>query len=223
MNIQAKTIDPNYRCGCPFHGDTYTLKVVNDIMQNIEQFIETGTGWGDTIYYMGANYSVPCISCETDSERHIKTSNYTKDLLNVKIHCIDSVKLLTDSSKVDFNKKTLFWLDAHGSFINKNNIIVNIDPIQKELYNIFNNFNNSIIMIDDFKNPFNSNLFAYDILGRNELSFDYIKQLIPKDYHVYCPTYTNNTSNCCAPGSKPVGWCIITKDLLNYNYLNKVL
>uniref|UniRef100_A0A6C0EH67 Uncharacterized protein n=1 Tax=viral metagenome TaxID=1070528 RepID=A0A6C0EH67_9ZZZZ len=44
------TIDPNYLCNCPYHGDSYTLSVVNEIMQNVDQFIETGTGWGDTLH-----------------------------------------------------------------------------------------------------------------------------------------------------------------------------
>lgn len=224
MDIQPITIDPNYRCGCPFHGDNYTLNVVNGLMKKTDQFIETGTGWGDTIYYMGNNYNIPCISCETDTERYNKTSLFTKDLINVKIHYTDSVNLLGDTSsdKIDFTKKTLFWLDAHGSFTNKDGLQINVDPIHKELVNIFKNFNDIVIMIDDFKNPFHPNNFAYDVLGKNELSIDYIRHLIPKEYYVYCPTYTNNTSKCCVSGSKPVGWCVITKDILNYNFLKSL-
>ena len=224
MNVQQSTIDPNYRCGCPFHGDKYTLKVVDNIINNkIEQFIETGTGYADTIYYMGLNYKIPCISCEVDKERYMKTTEYTKHIENIKIFNNDSTILLNNCNNVDFNKKTLFWLDAHGEFKSENNSLIIVDPVRDELKYIFNNFKNDIvIMIDDFKNIFNTNYFAYDRLGNNELCLDYIKDLIPSEYNIYFPIYTENTSNCCTIGSKAVGWCIITKYILNFKFLKRI-
>jgi hypothetical protein len=165
MNIQEKTIDPNYVSGCPFHGDTYLMNIIDDIInkQNISQFVETGTGYADTLYYMGCNYNIPSISCEVDTVRFEKCTKFTSEQSNIKIYNMDSPSLIS-SNNIDKNVKKLFWLDAHGCFTNSNNEIITIDPIRQELSAIFNNFKNPEILIDDFKNPFfPKNIYAYDI------------------------------------------------------------
>jgi len=224
MNIQEKTIDPNYLSGCPFHGDRYLMNIVDDIInkQNISQFVETGTGYADTLYYMGCNYNIPCISCEVDSIRFDKCTKFTYEQSNIKIYNMDSPSLIS-SNNIDKNVNTLFWLDAHGCFTNSNGEIITIDPIRQELSAIFNNFNNPEILIDDFKNPFfPKNIYAYDILGQNELSIQYIKDLIPNDYNVYFPIYTDYTSKCMPVGSPLVGWCLISKHVYNYDFIQKL-
>lgn len=223
MNIQAQTIDPNYLSGCPFHGDTYLMRVINDIIktQAIEQFIETGTGYADTLYYMATNYDIPCISCEADINRFNVCKNFTSELSNVSIHNIDSPTLL---SSCEPSKKTLFWLDAHGNFTNTTGQTITIDPIRQELQTIFTRFESPEILIDDFKNPFfPKNIYAYDILGHNELSIDYIKNTIPSGYNVYVPIYTDYTSKCMPTGSPLVGWCLITKNTYSYDFIRKIL
>jgi len=216
------TIDPSYLCNCPYHGDTYTVKVVDEIMKNIEQFVETGTGWGDTINYMGTTYNVPCISCEADTDRFTKTITLTQKLPNVNIYSIDSPNLL-NSDNIDVNKKTLFYLDAHGQFYNEYGIKITVDPIHEELTAIFKRFKDPIIIIDDFKNPYSSH-FSYDRLkGNSELSIDYIKNYIPDDYNIYLPTYSDNTSKCLPPGWGLVGWCLITKETMGQSYLKKYI
>jgi len=224
MDIQDKTIDPNYLSGCPYHGDRYLMNIVDDIIknQNISQFVETGTGYADTLYYMGSNYSIPCISCEVDSIRFDKCTKFTSELTNIKIYNMDSPSLII-SSNIDKNVKTLFWLDAHGCFTNSNGEVITIDPIRQELSAIFNNFNNPEILIDDFKNPFfPKNIYAYDVLGQNELSIQYIKDLIPSDFNVYVPIYTDYTSKCMPVGSPLVGWCLITKNTYNFDFIRKL-
>jgi len=224
MNIQEQTIDPNYLSGCPFHGDQYLLKTINDIIKtrNITQFIETGTGYADTLYYMAQNYNITCISCEADTIRYNKTCEFTKDITNITIHNYDSPKLL-NLENIDKNCNTLFWLDAHGCF-ESNGQTITIDPVREELSTIFSNYSNPEILIDDFKNPFfPKNIYAYDILGKNELSFEYIKDLIPVGYNVYVPNYTEYTSKCMPSGSPLVGWCIISKNTYDQSYITKIL
>jgi hypothetical protein len=224
MDIQDKTIDPNYLSGCPYHGDKYLMNIVDDIIktQNISQFVETGTGYADTLYYMGSNYNIPCISCEVDSIRFDKCTKFTSEKSNIKIYNTDSPSLII-SSNINKNVKTMFWLDAHGCFTNSNGEVITIDPIRQELSAIFNDFNNPEILIDDFKNPFfPKNIYAYDILGKNELSIQYIKDLIPSDFNVYVPIYTDYTSKCMPVGSPLVGWCLITKNTYNFDFIRKL-
>jgi hypothetical protein len=66
------------------------------------------------------------------------------------------------------------------------------------------------------------NIYAYDILGQNELSIQYIKDLIPSDFNVYVPIYTDYTSKCMPVGSPLVGWCLITKNTYNYDFIRKL-
>lgn len=222
MNIQEYTIDPNYLSGCPFHGDTYLLKVVNDIIntQNITQFIETGTGYADTLYYMAINYNIACISCEADINRFTVCSKYISELPNVSLQNIDSPTLLSSSS---ISNNTLFWLDAHGNFTHTSGQNITIDPVRQELQTIFARFDKPEILIDDFKNPFfPKNIYAYDVLGRNELSIEYIKDLIPTGFNVYVPIYTEYTSKCMPIGSPLVGWCLITKNVYNHDFIRKI-
>jgi hypothetical protein len=222
MNIQEKTIDPNYLCGCPFHGDTYLLQVVNDIIttQNITQFIETGTGYADTLYYMASNYNIDCISCEADNNRFAVCNNFIAEFTNVSLQNIDSPTLLASCSA---SNKTLFWLDAHGNFTNTSGQNITVDPVRQELQTIFTRFDKPEILIDDFKNPFYpKNIYGYDILGKNELSIDYIKDLIPADFNVYVPIYTEHTSKCMPVGSPLVGWCLITKNVYNHDFIRKI-
>jgi hypothetical protein len=215
---RMETIDPNYLCNCPYHGDTYTLRVVDEIMKTTEQFVETGTGWGDTLNYMGTTYNVPCISCEVDTERFTKSSALTQKLSNVNIYRMDSPALL-NGDNVDVNKKTLFYLDAHGQFYNKDGVLITVDPIHEELTSVFARFKDPVIIIDDFKNPFGTH-FSYDRLkGNAELSIDYIKNYIPSDYNVYFPLYSDITSKCLPPGWGLTGWCLITKETMSQPYL----
>lgn len=222
MNIQDKTIDPNYLSGCPFHGDIYLLKLINDIINthNITQFIETGTGYADTLYYMATNYNINCLSCEADLHRFTVCKNFISEFKNVSLKNIDSPRLLLSCSA---SNNTLFWLDAHGCFTNTSGENITIDPVRQELQTIFARFNNPEILIDDFKNPFfPKNIYGYDILGKNELSIEYIKDLIPDAFNVYVPIYTEYTSKCMPLGSPLVGWCLISKNIYNHDFIRKI-
>ena len=101
---------------------------------------------------------------------------------------------------------------------------ITIDPIRQELQTIFTRFESPEILIDDFKNPFfPKNIYAYDILGHNELSINYIKDTIPSGYNVYVPIYTDYTSKCMPVGSPLVGWCLITKNTYSYDFIKQII
>ena len=219
-----KSIDPNHNSiFMPFHGDTNTLKIVKDLMNDTNKFIETGTGWGDTILYMANEYpGKTCISCETDTDRFNACKNLLSNHKNAKIYNVCSTDLLENHSNSN-NDNVIFWLDAHGSFVDRNGIKIIVDPVREELDNIFHNYKDSTIFIDDFQNPFGLK-FSYDVLkGGNILGINYIKHLIPKDYNIYAPYYKNRVClEPCQTGVIGVGWCIITKKDLSYDFLKKI-
>ena len=55
---------PNIKNGLPkepFHNDKKMLKIIIDILNNVEVFIETGTFMGKTLYFVGENF--PNLQC----------------------------------------------------------------------------------------------------------------------------------------------------------------
>ena len=134
------SIDPNHRNICmPFHGDKYTIKIVDDLIKNSNKFIETGAGWGDTINYMATRYpDIKCVSCETDTIRFNAVKNLLSNKKNSEIYELCSADLLKNEY-VSNNTNVIFWLDAHGSFLNEKGIKVIVDPVQDELTNMLTN------------------------------------------------------------------------------------
>ena len=96
-----------------------------------------------------------------------------------------------------FDKKVLFWLDAHGHGFEW--------PLKEEIAFITKNFKNAAIFIDDFKVPHNEN-FLWDSYDGQYCSFDYIKDSIVNDsYSLYYPDYNIKTSE-----HHPLkGWAVI--------------
>jgi hypothetical protein len=80
------------------------------------------------------------------------------------------------------------------------------------------NFEDYYILIDDFKNPFNSK-FGYDTVGGVICGIDYIKDILQnKNVNVYLPNYEELTSEACWC---LVGWALITKEEINSPYVVK--
>ena len=219
MIIQDITLETSYTCGSPFHRDMYIINTVEKMMHGVEQFVETGSGLGDTLYCMGLNYpNIPCLSCEADSNRFRLTTAHVSVFPNVTLSDNISPDCLKNA---DSSKKTLFWLDAHGEYVNEFGKPEVFNPLREELSYVFKNFSDPIVFIDDFANPFNPK-FLYDVLGGVHLTYSYIKDLIPEGYNIYFPGYTS-TEYKGAPWMKGTlcGWCLICKGDPGLDFLIK--
>ena len=175
-----------------FHGDRYTQKLVNFLIQDCKYFIETGSNVGSTLSFVARTYpSVQCLSCEPDNDAIKEARKNTAAYGNVTIYHELSQKFLERLDKEFshlYNEKVLFWLDAHGYGFKW--------PLKDELAFIMKNFKKAYILIDDFKVP-GKEMFVYDQYETQICSYDYVKDAIPSsaEYDLYYPGYTEKTSN----------------------------
>lgn len=192
----------------PFHDDKKMMEIIlHQLEHNIDVFIETGSYMGKTIYFVGKNFpNIKCYSCEVNKNFYSIAQEQINNLPNVSLVLKPSPKALYDIIKYDnqlFNKKCLFWLDAHwGS-----------NPIYEEIAYITTNFKNFCIIIDDFTVPddkgFHSDGYNFDLIK------PHIKNI--KNIHIYYPNYPS-TDNCCK--NNPVGYIILTNMNLELTDIN---
>ena len=185
-----------------FHGDKYLLALVDDIVtrESIEWFIETGTNVGSTLIYFAKRHPhIQAISCEQDLEACRRAREHARGLTNVEIQQLasrDFLKLLAKRTGL-FEKRCLFWLDAHGYGFEW--------PLKDEVRFIAENFPSAYIMIDDFKVP-ELDCFSYDEYRGQVCSYDYIRESFgSRPHQVFGPRYTDRTSE----HHPLVGWGLI--------------
>ena len=197
---------------CPFHNDKKMIRVILEILNNCETFIETGSFMGKTIYFVGKNFpSILCYSCEINKNSYNIAYEQVNSLKNVKLDLKPSPHALYDiQKKYDnkiFDKYTCFWLDAHWK----------TDPLYDELKYITTNFKKFCIFIDDFTIPgdkgfhtdgYNIQKIKPYIMNKDGLKF-------------YFPNYPS--SDIDKSTGNPVGYIVITNTNINtFNCLKEI-
>ena len=185
-----------------FHGDHYLLALVDDLVtrERIECFIETGTNVGSSLVYLAKRHpQLQALSCEQDAEACRRARGHARGLANVEIHKLasrDFLKLLAKRRGL-FQKRCLFWLDAHGYGFKW--------PLRDEVRFIADNFAMAYVMIDDFKVP-GLDCFRYDEYDGQLCSYEHIHESLgARPHQVFGPRYTDRTSR----HHPLVGWGLI--------------
>ena len=196
-----------------FHGDINLINLIMRLAKSREVFIETGTFFGHTSFFVGKNLpNLTCYTCEINFDHFLISKNILDGLDNVKIFNSDSIiflkKIISDPNIL--NKKCLFWLDAHGYGFDW--------PLKKEIEIITKNFKNYYIFIDDFKVPGLEKKFHYDKYKSQECSYEYIKDNIFGDHYIYFPNYNIGTSYF----EPPTGWCLISNHQIDLNLNDEI-
>jgi hypothetical protein len=185
-----------------FHGDSYLLQVVDDVIarERAECFIETGTNVGSSLVYLAKRYpQLQTLSCEQDREAARRAREHAYGLANVAIFNLPSNEFLKELTTRPglFQKRCLFWLDAHGYGFEW--------PLRDEVRFIAENFETAYIMIDDFKVP-GLNCFRYDEYKGQVCSYEHIRESLgARPHEVFAPLYTDRTSE----HHPLVGWGLI--------------
>lgn len=206
---------PKYKNGKPkepFHNDKKQIKIILNILNNnTECFIETGSFMGKTVYFVGKNFpNIMCYSCEIDKNSYSIAYEQIKDLKNVNLqlvpspHAVYNIKQNLDNNI--YNKKCLFWLDAHW----------HTDPLYDEIKYITTNFNKFIIIIDDFEIPEDKGFWT------DGYNIQKIKPYIVnnKNLRFYLPNYSSQ-DECC--NKNPVGYIILTNiDFNTFDYVKEI-
>ncbi len=197
--------------GGPFNGQEKRRAIFKSIIErcNIESIVETGTYKGNTTTYMFETSKLPVYTVEKDSR-----SFYYSNMLffvnpKVKVFLDDSRSFLTLLPKnVSQEKAVFFYLDAHW----------NADlPLQEEVKLILSQYEQAIIMIDDFKVP-DDDGYAFDQYGIVELSIQYLNgsNNFLKNSHIFFPTTSMEET-----GAKR-GCCLITNDENMYKLMSGI-
>jgi len=167
--------------GGVFNGQIIRKQIYSDLLArfNFNYLVETGAYRANTTMFL-AESTLPVYTVEINDRFHSYSETRTKKINNINLYQNDSRTFLRDlsSNKNLLHENVFFYLDAHGW---ENH------PLNEEILIIFNNWQNSIVMVDDFKVPETD--YAFDDYGGNKiLDLNFIKKTISTlDLKVYFP------------------------------------
>lgn len=181
--------------GGAFNGQTFRQSIFKDLIKTLpfEAIIETGTFRGATTEFMSEHSKLPVYTVEAES----RIFHYAKLKLrrhkNIKISLGDSrdfiCRLIEDKSIPKNN--VFFYLDAHWQ---------EDLPLYKEVELIGNNWQNAVIMIDDFKVSDDAGYIFDDYGNGKRLSLEYLLPLL-KDWSVFFPKASSEEETGLKRGS----------------------
>jgi hypothetical protein len=174
--------------GEPFNGQTYRQQIFLEIIRKLNplSIIETGTFRGTSTIYMHLSSNLPIHTIEVDRRYYTYSKKRFKDYPQIKIYYSNSVEALNNliNNKELVGARLFFYLDAHWDWYL---------PLEDELKIIFNNWINSIVMVDDFQVPDDpgygydnySNGKALDINLLNSVSELQLGIFLPKEKGIF--------------------------------------
>ncbi len=169
--------------------------------------IETGSYLGDTTGYLAQTTKQKVYSCEKNERLYSLAKLRLSEIKNIHLYNMDSREFLKHLCKQKniIDSECFIYLDAHwGKDV----------PLREEIEIIASNFNKFIIMIDDFKVPFDSG-YVHDNYGTlkyiNMKNLNMEHKLVP-----YFPTARSSDEK-----TSPTGFVILAKDNNFGNILKK--
>lgn len=176
-----------------FHGDQYLLNLINFLLLESKNFVETGTRTGVTLKYVADGYNhLNLFSCEPDKNYFLIAEKKLEGYKKCKIYNETSQTFIPKIlDKDDINENlTFFFLDAHGRYGGYD------WPLRQEVEQITHRLNRSIILIDDFKVP-NNPQFGYDMYNGQECKMSFIRDRLysKRNYEFIYSKYKIKTSN----------------------------
>lgn len=186
----------------PFNNQAIRTKIFRSIIENldIDLIAETGTKWGATTAFLAKSFDGPVFSSELLRESFLIASERLKHYQNVKIYQLDSRLFLKTLFETEVERVTcpLFYLDAHW---------YDDLPLLDEVNLISEQFDNFIILVDDFKVP-NDPGYGFDDYGdSNVLHLPYLSSAVDKhSLDVFFPSIPSSQET----GAKR-GCCVLTR------------
>lgn len=175
LRLAPFTVDPHYSDktqGVPFHGDHRTISYISTYLLHADLFVETGTAYSDSSYYVAMNFpSMPVYTNEPWEERYQISNTVLRSCPNVVHSRTPSPQFFSEIEARDphlFDKTAVFWLDAHGDWIEPDGTRMFSWPLPQEIAYITTHFKRYYIFIDDFYNP-NNPTHHYDQYHHNNV------------------------------------------------------
>lgn len=159
----------------PFNGQRQRQKMVSELVDKlaIGAIVETGTFRGTTTAFFPTLCSGPVFTIEADKRLYGYSRARLFGLSNVVTMLADSrtgLRRLAGEKRLN-GRRVLFYLDAHWA---------SDLPLIEEINIVFNNFSDSVVLIDDFKVPHDAG-YGFDDFGNGDvLDLDYILEPIMK-------------------------------------------
>ena len=139
--------------GGPLNGQSFRQRIYSDIMNrgNFKAIVETGTFRGTTTEFF-ARAGLPVYSVEIDLREHGFASQRLSHLRD-RVHLFhgnspEFLQSLADDSAFP-KSNVFFYLDAHVQSAQ----VYHQAPLVEELETIFANWNEAVVMVDDFQVP----------------------------------------------------------------------
>jgi predicted O-methyltransferase YrrM len=189
--LEAMRLTPR----APFHNDTKLQQLILSSIRffNVQTFLETGTFRGDSTIWLSEempDLNIVSVELEQFFYKHaLKRVSRLQNQNRIRLINKDSSIAVKECFKTGILKEpTMFWLDAHWN---------EYWPLVDEITEIVRSARSSIILIDDFKVPFNPEL-EYDSYGGTENSIEYIGSFlgdsIARDRDLLYPNYSFQNS-----------------------------
>tara|TARA_B100001248_G_C27359774_1_gene445801 strand:- start:681 stop:1463 length:783 start_codon:yes stop_codon:yes gene_type:complete len=161
--------------GKPFNNQNTRTDIITNFLKEYkpDEIFETGTLLGNTTEFFG-KFDAKVTSVEISELYFLISKIRFIDKKNIKIIKGNSSDVLLNI--IPNNKRIFFYLDAHSQ---------SSLPLKKEIHHCLK-FENSVILIDDFKVPKNDS-FGYDTYNNLDLSLENYNEIIDKD--LYFPNY----------------------------------
>ncbi len=153
----------------------------------IARIVETGTFLGTTTEFF-AQYGIPVITAEINSEFAQQSRDRLAKWKNVELRAYDSVRALAElvAEPIDRTIPTLFYLDAHWH---------NHLPLREEAEIAIKHFGKALLLVDDFAVPDDPG-YGFDDYGPDKrLTLDYLLQGDLAMLTVYFPSTPSHQEN----------------------------
>jgi predicted O-methyltransferase YrrM len=161
--------------GGPFNGQEFRQGIFLELVRNMgfSAIVETGTFRGLTTQYMYRNSGLPVYTAELSPRFLAYARLRLRKDTRVTLYNSDSRAFLQQliNGRLLENDDVFFYLDAHwGEDL----------PLLEEIEIIFGNLPGAVVMVDDFKVPWDTQ-YTYDDYGNGKtLDLDYLAPAIDK-------------------------------------------
>jgi predicted O-methyltransferase YrrM len=203
VEIELESAELQACWGGPFNGQTERIRLVEDLLARAKPAVvlETGSFRGLSTAWLATHFSGPVLSCEIEPLYSAQAKHNTEQYPNVVIYTQDSRAFLKERlHDIDPDACVFIYIDAHWE---------NSLPLHEELAIIFASHSNPLVMIDDFRVPFDD-AYGWDDYGPGlALDISLLRDVVPPGVKVYFP----NTPAAQESGAKR-GCCVLMKGAL---------
>jgi predicted O-methyltransferase YrrM len=161
--VDSLIVSPKYSESddASFNGQTHRRAIFKQLLEEFpfEAILETGTHVGSTTGYMATTAQLPVYTCELNKRYYYLAKMRLHEVPNINMALLDSRAFLRTMARTAIVHRFVFvYLDAHW---------YDDLPLQQEVELVCDNWNDFVIMIDDFAVPGDKG-YGYDNYGRKK-------------------------------------------------------